>query len=143
MRPPSSFPSPKQLAKELQQLHQQRKAGKQTRSRTRRLTKQQRLEVLSKTNGKCHICGTPLTADQFQADHVQAHVSGGSSLVDNFLPSCSTCNNYRWHYLPEEIQWILKFGVWAKTQIEKETVLGRQMAEGFVKAEIRRVKSKK
>jgi hypothetical protein len=33
------------------------------------------------------------------------------------LPAHSTCNNYRWDYLPEEFQYILKLGVWASTQM--------------------------
>jgi hypothetical protein len=54
------------------------------------------------------------------------------------LPSCHTCNNYRWHYLPEEIQWILKLGVFAKTQIENQTDVGMTLAEAFLKKELRK-----
>jgi len=54
------------------------------------------------------------------------------------LPACATCNNYRWHYLPEEIQWVMKLGVYAKTQIEKETMVGIALAESFMKQEQRK-----
>ena len=118
------------FSKKLKQLHLQRRNGKLKNPRTAKLSKKQRQEVLNKTNSKCHICGIDLLIDNFQADHVKSHVSGGSSMVDNYLPSCGTCNNYRWHYLPEEIQWILKIGVWAKTQIERETIVGKVVAEG-------------
>lgn len=122
-----------QLALLLQQLHAQRKANKKPNPRTTRLTPLQRAKILEKTDGCCHICGCKLEADNFQADHVQNHVGGGASKLDNFLASCNTCNNYRWHYIPEEIQWILKLGVFAKTQIETQTVAGITIAEAFLK----------
>ncbi len=131
---PTSHP----LAIYLASLHKQRKAAKQKRPRNTKLTKKQRQLVLDKTGGKCHICGIALEVNNFQADHVQSHTTGGSSTIDNFLPSCSTCNNYRWHYLPEEIQMILKLGVWTKTQIERETKLGEAITESFMKYEARR-----
>ena len=37
----------------------------------------------------------------------------------------------RWFYGTEEFQWILKLGVWLRTQIEKETALGRLAAKAF------------
>lgn len=128
----------KQLSRRLAYLHQKRKAGKQQHARTGRLTPAQRLAVLQKTSKRCHVCGGKLTADNFHADHVVPHVAGGKHSVDNYLPACATCNNYRWHYLPEEIQWVMKLGVFAKTQIEKETMLGVALAESFMKYEQRK-----
>lgn len=69
-----------------------------------------------------------------------SHVRGGAHRVDNYLPACFICNNYRWHYLPEELQLILKIGVWARTEIEKETTLGNAMALKFAAKENRRKK---
>ena len=66
--------------------------------------------------GKCHICGQELLVDKFEADQVKSHSSGGSSIVDNYLPAYKTCNNYRWHYLSEELQWILILGVQLRFQ---------------------------
>jgi len=40
-----------------------------------------------------------------------------------------------WYYLPEEFQLILKFGVWARTQIEKGRRLGEAIEEKFMKYE--------
>jgi hypothetical protein len=42
--------------------------------------------------------------------------------------------------LPEEIQSVLKLGVFAKNEIEKETPLGEALAEKYVKKEQRRQK---
>ena len=79
----------------------ERKGLKQKISRKPLLKKQERIKVLEKTGSKCHICGGELTADKFQTDHIESHCRGGKSTIDNYLPSCFTCNNFRWHYLPE------------------------------------------
>ena len=79
----------------------------------------------------------------FEADHVQAHSSTVNNKLDNFLPSCRLCNNYRWHYNPEEIKWILKLGVWLRGEIRTDTALGKAAAEKFIKHEVRREGRKK
>ena len=60
-----------------------------------------------------------------------AHSAGGSHSVDNYLPAHAACNNYRWDYLPEEFQLILKLGVWARTEIERQTPVGLSIAKAF------------
>jgi len=62
--------------------------------------------------------------------------------VDLLNPKPALCNNYRWHYLPEEFQYILKLGVWAKYQVEKKTAVGEEIATGFVQHERRRKRRK-
>lgn len=138
MENPAYLFNPMRLRNRLIKLHEKRKASKQPAKRTKRLTKSERAEILSKTDGKCHICGQKLSVDKFQADHVVSHVRGGQHHVDNYLPACFVCNNYRWHYLPEELQLILKIGVWARTEMEKGTGLGDLMAAKFVAKESRR-----
>ena len=105
----------------------------------KRLTTKQRKRVLGKTGGRCHICGGRV-GERWQADHVQPHSRGGDHAEENFLASHALCNNYRWHYLPEEFQYIMKLGVWAKKQVEKETAVGEKIAAGFVQQERRRVR---
>jgi hypothetical protein len=129
------------LARRLYDLHMERKGLKQKIPRKTSLTKNQRIKILEKTGFKCHICGIKIIDNKFQADHVESHCRGGLGIEDNFLPSCNTCNNYRWHYLPEEIHWVLKLGVFAKTQIEKKATLGKHFAESFINYEIRSKKS--
>jgi len=99
-------------------------------------------EVLAKTDGRCHICGGKVGAD-WHADHVLAHASGGVHAADNYLPAHALCNNYRWHYLSEEFQYVMKIGVWARRQIEKGTPLGRDIARGFAIHERRREERRK
>jgi hypothetical protein len=106
------------------------------------LTPKQRLAILDKTDKRCHICGIELTANNFQADHVKAHSSGGTHTENNYLPSCFTCNNYRWHYSPEEVQLILILGVWIKTKIANDTN-GLELANAFIKKEMQLRKKRK
>ena len=63
--------------------------------------------ILSKTKSRCHICGG-LVGNRWQADHVLAHSAGGNHSPDNYLAAHPVCNNYRWDYLPEEVELILK-----------------------------------
>lgn len=67
---------------------------------------------------------------------MQSHSSGGNHAENNYLPSCFTCNNYRWHYSSEEIQIILKLGVWLKTKITSDAEAGKELANQFVKHEM-------
>lgn len=129
-----------QLATHLQKLREIRRRqriqvidnGKKRRS----LTKKQGDEIFQKTEGRCHICGgIILKTEVWQADHVLAHVQGGSHSVGNYLPAHAICNNYRWFYGTEEFQWILKLGVWTRTLIENEDPQAIALAERFVKHE--------
>jgi hypothetical protein len=106
-------------------------AQKQLPRRRRPLSSVERQGINAKTAGRCHICGG-LVDEGWQADHVLAHSGGGGPEIDNYLAAHTLCNNYRWDYLPQEFQAILKLGVWARTQIEKNTSLGQQLASAFV-----------
>jgi 5-methylcytosine-specific restriction endonuclease McrA len=106
--------------------------------RRQSLSADDRRRVLEKTGGRCHICGGPIEG-KWDADHVLAHSGGGSHSVDNYLPAHSLCNNYRWDYLPEEFQILMKLGVWCRKQIEEQTATGRAIGDGFLKHETRRL----
>jgi 5-methylcytosine-specific restriction endonuclease McrA len=106
------------------------------------LTHKERERILQKTGNRCHLCGGQIDG-AWQADHVLALSGGGRHATDNYLPAHALCNNYRWDYLPDEFQFTLKLGVWARTQIEHDTGIGREIAEGFLKAEARRVRRRK
>ena len=111
--------------------------------RTRRSPKLlDRKSILAKTASQCHICGG-LVDDMWQADHVLAHSGGGQSNPENYLPSHALCNNYRWDYLPEEFQIILKLGVWARTQVEQDSALGREVSRQFAAYEKKRAGRRK
>lgn len=79
---------PTLLQMQIKKLHMKRKAGKMPSMRVGRLTKNERLLILEKTDCKCHICGQDISLTDFQADHVVSHIRGGTHSVDNYLPSC-------------------------------------------------------
>jgi 5-methylcytosine-specific restriction endonuclease McrA len=133
---------PPDLRVHLIDLRSKRRIGKRNSTRQPRtsLTAAERHQVLAKTSGRSHICGGEIEHDRWQADHVMAHSAGGNHDVDNYLPAHSICNNYRWDYLPEEFRYILKLGVRARTQIERGTIVGNDVASAFAGHETRRVK---
>src|ERR1700733_6144406 len=124
---------PPDLRVHLTELRAQRRLGKCNSIRQPRttLTAAERQRILAKTSGRCHICGGKIHGGTWQADDVIAHSAGGRHAVDNYLPAYSTCNNCRWDYLPKEFQYILKLGVWARTQIERGTIVGNDVARAF------------
>ena len=99
-----------------------------------RLSLEQRAVIAAKTDGRCHICGGLLDAT-WHADHVRSHSAGGAHAVENYLAAHATCNNYRWDYLPEEFQWTLRIGVWARLMMEKQQGLGHAMTSAFAQHE--------
>ncbi len=90
----------------------------------------------------CSKCGGEIDG-KWQADHVMAHSGGGQHSIDNYLPAHRLCNNYRWDYTAEEFQYILKIGVWTRTQIEHGTKFGRDVAARFLAHESARRKRRK
>jgi len=138
----SLFQDAEKFAAHLRVLREERLKRKlEIRSHERKrqsLTPTQRIAVLQKTAGQCHICGGPIIGE-WASDHVLAHAQGGEHTVENYLPAHAICNRARWFYSTEEFQWILKLGVWMRTQIEeKNDGLALELAERFVQHEIRR-----
>jgi 5-methylcytosine-specific restriction endonuclease McrA len=107
-----------------------------------KLTVKERIQILRKTDSRCHICGGEIE-DKWDADHILSHSKGGEHLVENYLPAHKTCNNYRWDYLSEEYQEIMKLGIMLRTEIEKNTTIGEKVADVFVSKESRRIKRRK
>ncbi len=122
------------LSAELRRLYELRISKKLKKQRAF-LTDEAKKEILRKSNHLCHICGETIEENNFHADHISPHSLSGNCTPENFLASCSYCNNYRWNYLPEEIRWILKIGVWAKTQVEYETEIGKLLSNEFIEYE--------
>ena len=132
-----------QLATRLQKLRKIRRKRiiqiRVNRKKRQTLTKNQRDIIFMKTDGRCHICGGKISKDEiWQADHVIAHAHGGAHLIGNYLPAHAGCNNYRRSFDKEEFQWILKLGVWMRTQIENKEAGAIELAEKFVKHEAAR-----
>ncbi len=122
------------LSAELRRLYGIR-VSKKIKNERPNLSSKFKKEVLKKSHNRCHICGDNIDYDNFQVDHITPFSLGGENNIENFIASCSFCNNYKWNYLPEEIKWILKIGVWAKTQIEFETEIGKSISNEFINYE--------
>jgi len=135
-----------EMAEYLKDLHKQREdlktINKSSPRRRKTLSSSERRQVLVKTDKRCHICGGQIE-DVWEADHVLAHSAGGEHSVDNYLPAHRICNNYRWDYLPQEFQEILRMGVWLRTQVEEQTTIGKQAGEAFVRKEKKRIADQK
>ena len=61
-----------------------------------------RRKVLAKTDDHCAYCGCELTMQTMQVDHIvpvirwQGRREGrGTDDIDNLLPACRSCNNYK------------------------------------------------
>ena len=111
--------SPDELVERLRFLHEERTKYPRA-PRRLSLTAEQRADVLEKTDSRCHLCGGEITENKFVADHVLSHAAGGGHKLGNYLPAHGLCNRCRWHYSPEEFQWILKMGRWARKQMEDQ-----------------------
>lgn len=61
----------------------------------RRLTKAQRLQVYEKYDGKCAYCGSHISLDEMQVDHIKPLALGGADDISNFAPACRMCNFYK------------------------------------------------
>lgn len=65
------------------------------RRKRRKLSKKERKAIYDKCNGHCAYCGCELEFKDMQADHVQSVYLGGKDTMENFLPSCRSCNHYK------------------------------------------------
>lgn len=138
--------TPEDFVRNLQKLRLQRnETQKQAQKVPRRaLPAKERMAILSKTGGRCHICGGDIDPNSYwEADHVLRHAVGGENKSDNYLAAHGLCNTYRWDHLPDEMQWLLKIGVWARMQMEKKSEFGRKMTKLFFENELRRERRKK
>lgn len=135
---------PQRLQEQVAALRQLREERKELHRRPRRfgLSATQRKEILQKTDAKCHICGGDIEGE-WHADHILAHSAGGKHSVNNYLPAHALCNNYRWDYLPEEFEIIMKLGVWARTEVEKGTKVGKLIEEKYTAYDNRRTARRK
>lgn len=115
----STFSNVDDFILRLHNLRKERLAAKMIgKGKRKSLTKKQRNKVFEKTGRHCHICGGMITGD-WVADHVYAHAYGGEHVEENYLPAHKICNRSKWFYGAEEFQWILKLGVYFRTQLEE------------------------
>lgn len=69
---------------------------------SRRLTKQERVDVYNKYNGHCAYCGEKIEYKDMQVDHLiplrnwdKSHTEEELWNFSNLMPSCRSCNHYK------------------------------------------------
>ena len=135
-------PSPQALADKFRELRQRREQrnAQQRQQPKQKHAKLDRVAIFKKTEGRCHICGGDIDpASYWEADHVFPASGGGASDIGNYLPAHGLCNTAKWDQSGEELQWVLKIGVWAKKQMEGSSELGSRMLTLFWNHEQKRV----
>lgn len=66
-------------------------------------TQAQKLLILRRSGYKCQCCGTPLTEENFEADHKLPFSKGGATEVWNALALCASCNKHKSDKLEYEV----------------------------------------
>lgn len=67
-------------------------------TKRRKLTKNEREFVYKKCNGHCAYCGCELRYKDMQVDHLiplNGWIEQGEDTIENMMPSCRSCNNYK------------------------------------------------
>lgn len=70
----------------------------------KKLTKQERLDIYNKYNGRCGYCGEKINIKDMQVDHIVALRVGGTDALDNMICSCRSCNHYKSTYTLEKFE---------------------------------------
>ena len=74
------------------------------------VSKQERESVYRLCNGHCAYCGKKITMREMQVDHFLSHNIGGAldynnlDTLDNYLPSCRSCNYRKSDMLIEDFR---------------------------------------
>jgi len=96
------------------------------------LTKKERAEVRSKSNGHCWYCGCGLPEKGWHADHVDAVYRSNGSMnkpendtIENMVPACAPCNLFKSVYSIEEF----------RNEISLQVERGRKSSVNFRTAE--------
>lgn len=59
------------------------------------IKKTDRIAVYQKYNGRCAYCGKIMCVREMQVDHIISKRRGGKDEMNNYNPSCKSCNHYK------------------------------------------------
>lgn len=91
-----------------------------------------KVAVLQKYEGKCSYCGKKIEDGDFSVDHFIPKITGGTSDLDNLMPSCITCNKTKNKKSIEEFRLTLQLKKLGMFQIINH-VQARKLADLGVK----------
>ena len=75
---------------------------KNTTSKRKSFSVNDRLEVYRKTEGHCYLCGDFVDFDSFEIEHKVPISKGGTNDLSNLFCSCHTCNLIKHDIYPED-----------------------------------------
>lgn len=64
-------------------------------TKRKRLSQAERLAVYNMFDGHCAYCGKPISYKEMQVDHIEPVYKDGENVMDNYFPSCRSCNFYK------------------------------------------------
>jgi len=68
------------------------------------MKKNLRNRILAKYGSHCAYCGIHLEYDNLQVDHIEAQALGGCDSIENYNPSCRSCNATKSTYTVEDFR---------------------------------------
>lgn len=71
-------------------------------TKKRILSKDEKMQIYAKYNGKCAICGKHIRFNSMTADHIIPLSKGGTDKTENLQLSCKQCNQFKDNYMPLE-----------------------------------------
>jgi 5-methylcytosine-specific restriction endonuclease McrA len=63
-----------------------------------------RKQVFEKYDGHCAYCGKEITMKEMQIDHFTPQVYEGTDDIENLMPTCRDCNNYKYCHSIEQFR---------------------------------------
>lgn len=70
----------------------------------KKLTKEERIEIYNRFDGRCGYCGEKIDIKDMQVDHIVALRVGGTDTLDNMICACRSCNHYKSTYTLEKFE---------------------------------------
>lgn len=70
-------------------------------TKRKKLTKEERIEIYNRFDGRCGYCGEKINIKNMQVDHIVALRVGGTDTLDNMICACRSCNHYKSTYTLE------------------------------------------
>lgn len=95
-----------------------------------------RADVLRRSNGRCAICGKPLSLDFSKdnyatIDHIMPLSRGGKNELRNFQATCRKCNEIKTNILPEVFKYDCSSALF--NSILNDDIFQRKILKGIIK----------
>ncbi|MDD3361533.1 MAG: HNH endonuclease signature motif containing protein [Hespellia sp.] len=77
------------------------KVSKRKRNR-KTYSRNERIEIYNRYNGRCNICGRKLDFSEMTLDHIIPLDKDGADAMENLQCSCQMCNSIKMNILPQD-----------------------------------------